>query len=296
MGLLKAEPSGPVRTLDELFALAYELEQAAARRYNEFARRMRQEGADVLAGLFERLAAEERSHVDAVVRWSEREEGRPPDPSRMPWPPPETMDAEGADAFQPQLLTPYKALSIAVRNEERAFAFWSYVAAHSEAADIRQAAEELAAAELDHAALLRRHRRRAFHEMRKGDREVQPTAAMERRLADACDRLSELTDGERSARLKVIAADARRTADEAQVLMFPPPAGTAGPGQTLVEAVDLAEALVDRYLEAAEQGKEEAMVAKAQSLAEAAIARLAWLRSNAPSETATAIGLHENSL
>jgi rubrerythrin len=283
MALLKAEPRGPVRTLDELFALAYELERAAARRYDEFAQRMRQDGAEVLAELFERLAAEERSHVEAVVRWSEREEGRPPDPSRMPWPPPETMDAEGTDALQPQLLTPYRALSVAVRNEERAFVFWSYVAAHGEAADIRRAAEGLAATELEHVALLRRHRRRAFHEMRKGDTEVQSTAAMERRLADACGRMAESTDGERSARLKIIAADARRTAEETQALNFPPPAETAGPGQVLSEPVDLAEALVDRYLEAAEQGKQEAMVAKAQSLAEAANARLTWLRSNLPS-------------
>jgi hypothetical protein len=205
------------------------------------------------------------------------------------------MNAEGIDALQPQLLTPYRALSVAVRNEERAFVFWSYVAAHGETAEVRRAAEGLAAKELDHVALLRRHRRLAFHVMRKGARQVQSTAAMELDLAEACDRLSDVAEGGRAARLKVIAADARRIAADPHLLALPPSDKAAGPGQALIEPVDLAEALVDRYLEAAEQAEREELVAKAQSLAEAAIERLTWLRSNALSAKAAASSLHGNS-
>jgi len=283
MALLKAEPSEPVRTLDELIALASELERSAARTYDGFARRMRQEGADVLAELFERLAAEEHSHVEIVARWAEREVGRPPDPSHIRWPPPDTMDAEGIDALQPQLLTPYRALSVAVRNEERAFVFWSYVAAHADTAEIRRAAEGLAATELEHVALLRRHRRRAYHEMRLKGRDVQSTAAMELALAEAFDRLAKVAKGDMAARLERLAVEARRVASDPDLHTFHPPDEANAPIRPLVEAMDLADALVDRYLEASERVAREEMVAKAQYLAQAAIARLTWLRSNLPS-------------
>lgn len=287
MALLKAEPSEPVRTLQELFALASQLERSAARIYDEFARRMRQQGADVLAELFGRLAAEEHSHVDVVARWAEREVGRPPDPSHIRWPPPDTMDAEGIDALQPQLLTPYRALSVAVRNEERAFVFWSYVAAHAETAEIRRAAEGLAATELEHVALLRRHRRHAYHEMKSGGWDVWSTAAMERRLAEECDRLANLTQGELATRLRAMAADARRLAEDPQIAGFPLPARIGGASGPLLDLFDFAEALVERYLQTAERCVEEEMVRRAQSLAASAISRLNWLRSNLSFSTTT---------
>ena len=56
---------------------------------------------------------------------------------------------------------------MAVRNEERAFAFWSYVAAHAEVAEVRQAAETMAHEELGHVSILRRERRNAFHAERR---------------------------------------------------------------------------------------------------------------------------------
>ena len=34
--------------------------------------------------------------------------------------------------MDPRVLTAYRSLAMAVRNEERAFAFWTYVAAHAE--------------------------------------------------------------------------------------------------------------------------------------------------------------------
>src|SRR5262249_13744698 len=55
---------------------------------------------------------------------------------------------------------------IAVRHEERAFAFWTYVAAHSASSALRDLAETFANQELVHAAKLRRARRRAFHSER----------------------------------------------------------------------------------------------------------------------------------
>ena len=65
-----------------------------------------------------------------------------------------------------RLVTPYQTLSIAVRNEERAFAFWSYVSADAADPAIRREAERMAGEELQHVARLRGERRRAFHEAR----------------------------------------------------------------------------------------------------------------------------------
>ena len=74
---------------------------------------------------------------------------------------------KGPATAHPRLLSAYRALSMAVRNEERAFAFWSYVAAHAGDADIRHAAETMAHEELGHVATLRRERRSAFHAERR---------------------------------------------------------------------------------------------------------------------------------
>lgn len=46
---------------------------------------------------------------------------------------PETFDSDAAAEIKnSKLLTPYRALATAVRNEERAFAFWSYLAAFAD--------------------------------------------------------------------------------------------------------------------------------------------------------------------
>src|SRR5215208_2938626 len=96
MSLLKTEPPAPVRTLEELFAIAYAMEHEAATRYAEIAERMRREGNPALAEVFERLSADEHGHLDSVVHWSERQKGRPPDPALIRWRLPETFDDEGA--------------------------------------------------------------------------------------------------------------------------------------------------------------------------------------------------------
>jgi rubrerythrin len=105
------------------------------------------------------------------------------------WELPQTFDDEGTGTASPGLVTPYRALSMAVRNEERAFTFWGYIAAHAESHEIGQAAESMAREELGHVALLRRERRRAYHQQRWEIREarygepVGSTATLERQLA-----------------------------------------------------------------------------------------------------------------
>ena len=159
-----SEPAGTLESLDELFALANAMEEEAANRYAGLAEDMRRQNKGALAEVFAQLAAAEREHVDSVTRWSQSRRGKAPDPALVRWEAPETFDAETArDIGTSRLATPYRALAMAVRNEERAFAFWSYVAAYSKDSEIKQAAEAMAREELGHVSTLRKERRRAYH-------------------------------------------------------------------------------------------------------------------------------------
>ena len=288
MSLLKSEPAGSVKSLEELFAIAAAMEQEAATRYAEIAARMRHEGDPALADVFERLSADEQSHLDSVVHWSEKTKGQAPDPVRIRWELPETFDDEGAATIHPRLLSAYRALSMAVRNEERAFAFWSYVAAHAEVPEIRQAAETMAHEELGHVATLRRERRSAFHAERRhaqtgpeGIENGSSFAALERGLADLLEPLAGQASPEERLRLQEFTHESRRLADELE--QFPISMRAAEPAKgTSSDPVALAELLTDRYLEAGDAMQDEESLERVQTFAGRAIARLAWLRADLP--------------
>lgn len=130
------------------------LEAAALRRYQRLAAWWAGEGEAELATLFARLAEMEASHAAAFGPIAE-ETGSPP-------------PAAGEDEalWQSALLTPYRALSLAVRAEEHAFASYADIAAHAATPALRAQVEDLAREELEHAAILRRARRAAFHSER----------------------------------------------------------------------------------------------------------------------------------
>lgn len=284
--LLKDHPKGILHSLEELFALADAMENEAARKYEELATAMEEQGRPDLAAVFSGLAAAEREHVDSVTRWSQSRMGKSPDPALARWQAPETFDAEAtAEIKASRSLTPYQALAMAVQNEERAFAFWSYMAAFADQSDIKSAAETMAHEELGHVAILRRERRRAFHHAhpREGrDGQTLPAAgpqdsidarALELRLAALLDRLAHHPWEAARNRLDEIRQEALRMAGDA-----------VGVGRFPVafaehDAPSIAEVLADAYLEAAEKADDQEQVNLLQGLATNAIARLAWLRS-----------------
>ncbi len=284
--LLKDEPAGTLQSLDELFALANAMEQEAADRYSELAEEMRAQDRDDLAAVFAQLAAAEREHVDSVTRWSLSRRGKAPDPALVRWDAPETFDAETmAEIKASRLTTPYRALAMAVRNEERAFAFWSYVAAFTANPEIRKAAEAMAREELAHVATLRKERRSAYHlehKERVGERAADAAArvdagALETRLAV---RLADL-----DARLLGRSQSRAREFREEAELMSARAAGFGSFPPALLQATDaqaIAEALTDAYLDGAERTNDPVCLELLQMLAERAIARLAWLRSLEP--------------
>jgi len=148
----------PLATPGDLLALAHALEREAASRYLNLASKMRICGENDLEKLFSFLSTVEDKHAQQVEVRSTALIGTPPDPARVQWEVPENFDEEAARSVT---LTPYGALAIAVRNEERAFAFYCHAAATAPPA-VAAIAEDLARDELEHAALLRRARREAW--------------------------------------------------------------------------------------------------------------------------------------
>ena len=281
--LLKSEPAGRLRSLDELFALAHAMENEAASRYGELAEDMRRQNKGDLASVFTQLAAAEREHVESVARWSQARRGKAPDPALVRWQTPETLDQEtAAEVKTSRLMTPYRALAMAVRNEERAFAFWSYLAAYSEDPEIKKASETMAKEELGHVATLRKERRRAYHREHDQRSKDGPSGAaqsrvdarrLELRLAAQLADIERRLAGSAAVRAKELLDHTMGMAEEAgHIGSFP---GAFEQRDALV----LAEALADAYLEGAETSDDEIRAEALQELAAKAIARLAWLRS-----------------
>ncbi|MEY9184824.1 rubrerythrin [Bradyrhizobium sp. USDA 326] len=281
--LLVAEPAGVLESLDELFALAHAMEQEAANKYDSLAEEMRGQGKDDLAEVFTRLAAAEREHVDSVSQWSQSRRGKRPDPAMVRWEAPAALPPDAAaEVKTSRLMTPYRALAMAVRNEERAFAFWSYLAAYSHDSEVKKASEAMAKEELGHVATLRKERRRAYHH--EHERSSAETSAVPRppqidaqrlelRLAAQLADMEQRLSGPAAVRIRDIRQQAIEMADAAVGLgSFPAPMERKGP-------LEIAEALVDGYLDGAERSSDAAHLERLQQLAERAISRLAWLRS-----------------
>lgn len=183
--LLTAAPHDQVRTLEELVGMANAIEVEAVARYAMLARIMDRRGDHDTAETFREMCEFEQQHVEAVGRWANSLRQSIPAPEGFLWRLPPEIGASWEEAQNSALLTPYRALAIAVVNEERAFALYSYIAAHAADPEVQRQAEALAGEELAHATELRVRRRRAYHrEHPEGGRQ---SAAEIRTLADLRD-------------------------------------------------------------------------------------------------------------
>lgn len=282
MTSLKEEPRGVVQSLDEFFAIAHAIESDAVARYTETAKLLRDRGEQTLAAVFDRLAETERAHVEQIEHWAEHRLATPFDMTAVPWAIPDTHDASPREMARSNLFTPYRALAIAVRHEERAFAFWTYVSAHSTQAEVKEAAERMALEELEHVAVLRGERRKAYHLERQKTPTTVPVslaflASHELRLATYFEHHPTFTPGDLS---EDLAANARRSADalmaisqDESPIVFPPKL----PSDADENPIAISEFLAEAYLELAETSKNLDMLALAQRLAGVAVYRLAVL-------------------
>ena len=168
--LLFAEPRGKPASQQELLGLANAIELEAVARYAQLAALMEQRGERDTAAVFEEMREIETGHVDWVAHLAASLGQQLPPPADFTWRLPPELGDSWDDAQHSTLLTPYRALAIAVNNEERAFVLYSYIAANAEETDVARQAESLAREELAHAAALRVRRRQAYHHAYPGRR------------------------------------------------------------------------------------------------------------------------------
>lgn len=276
MPRLTSEPSTQVRSMDELMAVAFAMEKESADRYAALAARMRAAGREDLAAVFDRLVREEAGHMDMVVAWSQQALHHAPPAAEQA--PEGVFDDEGAALVSPELQDAYHSFAMAVRNEERAFAFWSYVAAGAPTPEIREAAERMAREELEHARTLRRERRKAFFAGRTGKpvTTLRSLAAVEREVAAGLEALAASGAGPATGDYRALAAEARRLADGLDAAPLGEPSAAGVPAASSLEA--LCEWLAEHYVEAGETLPSQAARDRAQALATSAIRRLALVR------------------
>ncbi len=266
-----------VRSPDDLLAVAEALEQDAAARYHRLSSHVARQGDLEMAAQFDALALMEERHAEQVAERSVTLIGRRPDPARVKWEEPPGFDEDEALGAE---IGPYQALAFAVRNEERAFAFYSYVSAEAENDEIRALAEVLARDELQHAAILRQYRRRAFHQKR-------PMALHIPKTLDELHALARRCDAEAATAHRALAEALHAAGDNRDAAIFDRlaeveaqsagdvAAATAPTLRSAREGLRLLEESFDRYAMIAERTDDEIIVAEAQRLASQMVSRLA---------------------
>ena len=171
-GSLAVHPTTRISNMEELIGIAMAIETEAVTRYRQLAEAMRRRGDADTARAFEDMVAEEEGHIGAVRHLADIAGCPDVRPGDYVWRLPEELNASWETVSGSALLTAYRALSIAVDNEQRAFSFYAFIAAEADDPRLVARAEVLAREELGHAALLRRWRRAAYRKEREAGRKA----------------------------------------------------------------------------------------------------------------------------
>lgn len=267
-----------VHSLGELVATAVKMEKESAIRYADLAAKMRGAGRQDVAEVFEGLAKEESGHAETVMEWFQQAAL----PLQIP-PAAEALctgnalDSEEAPALSAELRDAYSSFAIAVRNEERAFAFWSDVAANTKLPLVRVVAEQMAQDELEHAKTLRRERTRAFSQdwhHRVAVQELHDLSALELEVCKGLEERAEMDEARKEYRDLALEARVLSLDLASDPLQELAPIGPPPPRRL----VALCEWLADYYVEAGENLPTCSARERAQALASIAIRRLAIVR------------------
>jgi hypothetical protein len=286
--LLTAVPPAPVRSLGELYAIAFDLAEKAAQRYGALAERI-DENFWPVRGVFEVLAKRERDRCDSLSAACVAACGKRPDASDLRSTPIDLVPtAEIADIGDSSLSTPYTAWALAARHRQRAFVFWTYVIALAEDPLVRRAAEDLAREALSDGNLLRHERRLAWRAERKiGTEDVTTDDGMDESGSAAL--LESLLFKDMMAWSQGLDAAQREQLFALGPAPLPPPsltltgrdgtdAGYAEIEQVKRRALRRAEQLSNIYLDEADRAADQGSMELAQKLAAQSIMRLASLR------------------
>ncbi len=285
---LNADPAIEVASIEQIFAAAISMEEEAAARYRDLAERMRLQSVQDLEALFLFLADIEDKHAREVRRRSAAKGAPVENVKSVRWELPEKFEEQEGRSY---VLTPYSALAIAVRNEDRAFAFYTYLAAHAPTAEIRLIAEELASDELDHAGLLRRERRKAWRAQPVEEPVPIPAdlasffaraASVEQLSAlghrSLSDKLSEQGHAFAANLFATVAEEEEKSAREAGARGSTGAGGKLPPAETLRDGLRLLESAFNQYAEIAEQARDEAVMEAAQDYQARALRRLSYVQ------------------
>lgn len=300
----------PVETPQALLSVALAMEREAVMRYAELADRMEMNGDMGLAALFRGLQTEESGHEYGITAWIERANLTRRDSVRFCWDLPDEESGPPGDGGD-GLNVPWRALAMALLNEERTFAFYANTAREAEDAEVRRYAESMAREELSHILLLRLQRRSAWRAERaeRAELDGQPPrpeapeierpddlralacageATAAAALTDAAERLRQEApdDGVTGRLLAALADEAANRADCLGTLADDvlPPADAAendqdSPARRLLrrEARRAADTF-DAFMLIAESTRDDTIRRDAQAEADIALARLARLR------------------
>ena len=229
---LSRDPDIHPVTMSVLVGVADTIERESVRHYEALAALMERRGEAATAAAFHVMLEEERRHVDLVSRWSASIGEAVPASARFEWRLPADLSSSWDEIVGSARLTPYRAFAIAVDNEQRAFALYSYLASAAVEPRVAEQAEWLARDELRHAALMRRWRRQAYHRERRGPGEPAPADLSLRSLHDLLQereaviaarhraiaaRLRALGDGESADLLEALATQPSPTIDSGAV-------------------------------------------------------------------------------
>lgn len=287
--LLTAVPPLPVRSLSELYAIAFDQAQKAARQYSALATQMDERLLPVRP-IFEVLAGRERNRCDSLSAACLAACGKRPDASDLRWAPIDLVPAaEVADIGDSSLATPYAAWALAIRQRQRGFVFWTYVIALAEDPLVRETAEELAREALSDGNQLRRERRLAWRAERKiGKEDAAKTEAGIGESGSAA-LLESLLLRDMMAWSQRLDPAQRKQLLALDPAPLPPPVLTPSDGNdadTKIEEIEQikhrtlrrAEQLSNIYLDDADRAVDQSSMELAQKLAARSIMRLAGLR------------------
>lgn len=147
-----SEPAGIASVL-ELLAHAYAMEQEAYERYHDLADQLEVHHNDEVSALFRKMATVEHLHVQKILeRAGDRELPRLP-PWEYRWTDAESPESVGVGEAH-YMMTPHHALTLALKAEQRALAFYSRILEAGGAGEMVDLARELAEEEREHVALV----------------------------------------------------------------------------------------------------------------------------------------------
>lgn len=282
--LLATEPPAPVRNIGELFAIAITQTESAAQLYGKLAA-VGERAFEPVRCVFEVLSEREQERAQAIEEACIAAIGRAPARADLRWIPVDLVPAEELSDIENSLLsTAYGAWALAVRHRERAFVFWTYVAALAETGIVRTAAESMAREALRDGNLLRRERRLAWRAERRealaGDApaatELSSAALLESLLLRDIYRWSQDAPAPQRRHLLSLIGDGSQGSIPGTSDALP---HTEALDEIKRRALRHAEQLSTIYLDEADKAVDQSRLELAQQLAARSIARLADLRT-----------------